>query len=143
MIKLQKNWKINLVDCPTNWWSNGPQIDGFYKIVSIFDDWHFENKSDIIRERSELNLKLSKISEVVVSKAKAAAELIKVDYKVLKAVTSLSDTMKSEAIHDGIDKNLCYDWLLGDRQKGKDADDKADNIFGNSLNTISKTINEM
>ena len=46
------------------------------KIVSIFDDWHFENKSDIIRERSELNLKLSKISEVVVSKTKAAAELI-------------------------------------------------------------------
>ena len=31
--------------------------------------------------------------------AKAAAELVKVDYKVLKAVVSLTDTMKSESIH--------------------------------------------
>ena len=37
--------------------------------------------------------------------------------------------MKSEAIHDGIDKNLCYDWLLGDRQKVKEAFDKADKII--------------
>ena len=49
--------------------------------------------------------------------AKTASELVKVDYKVLKAVASLADTMKSEAIHEGIDKNICYDWLLGDRQK--------------------------
>ena len=61
--------------------------------------------------------------------AKAAAELVKVDYKVLKAVASSADTMKSEAIHEGIDKNLCYDWLLGDRQKVKDAFDKADKII--------------
>ena len=61
--------------------------------------------------------------------AKAAAELVKVDYKVLKAVASSADTMKSEAIHEGIDKNLCYDWLLGDRQKVKEAFDKADKII--------------
>ena len=61
--------------------------------------------------------------------AKAAAELVKVDYKVLKAVTNLAETMNSEAIHDGIDKNLCYDWLLGDRQKVKDAFEKADKII--------------
>ena len=61
--------------------------------------------------------------------AKTAAELVKVDYKVLKAVTSLADTMKSDAIHEGIDKNLCYDWLLGDRQKVKEAFDKADKII--------------
>jgi len=61
--------------------------------------------------------------------AKTAAELVKVDYKVLKAVASLADTMKSEAIHEGIDKNLCYDWLLGDRQKVKEAFDKADKII--------------
>jgi len=61
--------------------------------------------------------------------AKAAAELVKVDYKVLKAVASLADTMKSEAIHEGIDKNICYDWLLGDRQKVKEAYDKADKII--------------
>ena len=41
--------------------------------------------------------------------AKAAADLVDVDYKVLKAVTSTADAMKGEAIHDGIDKNLCYD----------------------------------
>ena len=61
--------------------------------------------------------------------AKAAAELVKVDYKVLKAVTNLAETMNSEAIHDGIDKNLCYDWLLGDRQKVKEAFEKADKII--------------
>ena len=61
--------------------------------------------------------------------AKAAAELVKVDYKVLKAVASSADTMKNEAIHEGIDKNLCYDWLLGDRQKVKEAFDKADKII--------------
>ena len=61
--------------------------------------------------------------------AKAAAELVKVDYKVLKAVASSADTMKSEAIHEGIDKNLCFDWLLGDRQKVKEAFDKADKII--------------
>ena len=48
---------------------------------------------------------------------------------VLKAVTNLNDAMKSDAIHDGIEKNLCYDWLLGDRQKVKEAFDKADKII--------------
>ena len=61
--------------------------------------------------------------------ARAAAELVKVDYKVLKAVSNLGEAMNSEAIHDGIDKNLCYDWLLGDRQKTKEAFDKADKII--------------
>jgi carbon-monoxide dehydrogenase large subunit len=37
--------------------------------------------------------------------------------------------MKGDAIHDGIDKNLCYDWLLGDRQKVKEAFDKADKVI--------------
>ena len=61
--------------------------------------------------------------------AKTASELVKIDYKVLKAVANLEDTMNSEAIHEGIDKNLCYDWLLGDRQKVKEAFDKADKII--------------
>ena len=61
--------------------------------------------------------------------ARAAAELVKVDYKVLKAVSNLGEAMNSEAIHDGIDKNLCYDWLLGDRQKVKEAFDKADKVI--------------
>ena len=61
--------------------------------------------------------------------AKAAAELVKVDYKVLKAVTSTANTMNEEAIHNGIEKNLCYDWLLGDREKVKEAFAKADKII--------------
>ncbi len=61
--------------------------------------------------------------------AKVAAELVKIDYKVLKAVVNLSETMNSDTIHEGIDKNLCYDWLLGDRQKVKEAFDKADKII--------------
>ena len=32
--------------------------------------------------------------------------------------------MKSEAIHEGIEKNLCYDWLLGDRQKVKRSEER-------------------
>ena len=61
--------------------------------------------------------------------AKAAAEMVKVDYKVLKAVTSTGDAMKGDTIHDGIEKNLCFDWLLGDRQKVKEAFDKADKVI--------------
>ena len=61
--------------------------------------------------------------------AKAAAELVKIDYKVLKAVVNLSKAMEDDTIHEGIDKNLCYDWLLGDRQKVKEAFDKADKII--------------
>ena len=48
--------------------------------------------------------------------AKAGAEKVEVDYKVLKAVVDPAEAMNSEAVHDGIDKNLCYDWLLGDRK---------------------------
>ena len=66
--------------------------------------------------------------------ARAAAELVKVDYKVLKAVSNLGEAMNSEAIHDGIDKNLCYDWLLGDRQKVKEAFEKADKIIKLDIN---------
>jgi len=61
--------------------------------------------------------------------AKSAAELVKIDYKVLKAVVNLSETMNADAIHEGIEKNLCYDWLLGDRQKVKEAFEKADKII--------------
>ena len=55
--------------------------------------------------------------------------MVKVDYKVLKAVTSTADAMKGDTIHDGIEKNLCFDWLLGDRQKVKEAVDKADKVI--------------
>ena len=63
------------------------------------------------------------------AEAKNAAEKVSVDYKILKAVTSTANAMEGEAIHDGIDKNLCYDWLLGDRQKVKEAFEKADKVI--------------
>ena len=61
--------------------------------------------------------------------AKSASDLVKIDYKILKAVTNTAKTMSGETIHDGIDKNLCYDWLLGDREKVKEAFSKADKII--------------
>jgi len=66
--------------------------------------------------------------------AKAAANLVEVDYKVLQAVTSTADAMKSEKIYNDIDKNLCFDWLLGDRAKVKEAFEKADKIIKIDIN---------
>ena len=63
------------------------------------------------------------------AEAKEAAEKVEVDYKVLKAVTSTADAINGDTIHEGIDKNLCFVWLLGDRQKVKEAFDKADKVI--------------
>jgi len=63
------------------------------------------------------------------SDARAAAELVNVDYKVKKAVVETGKAMSSENLYDGIDKNLCFDWLLGDRAKTKEAFDSADKII--------------
>lgn len=63
------------------------------------------------------------------AEAKAAAELVKVDYKVLKGVVNTAEAMNGETIHEGIDKNLCYDWLLGDRKAVEEAFAKADKII--------------
>ena len=60
---------------------------------------------------------------------KSAADMVKVDYKVLKAVVDTESAMDSEAIYKDIPKNLCYDWLLGDRAKTKEAFDSADKII--------------
>jgi len=46
--------------------------------------------------------------------AKNAAELVSVGYKILKAVVDTAEAMNSEGIHEGIDRNLCFDFLLGD-----------------------------
>ena len=61
--------------------------------------------------------------------ARNAAELVKVDYKILKAVVSTKDAMSSDQIYKDIPKNMCFDWLLGDRAKVKEAFDKADKII--------------
>jgi len=51
--------------------------------------------------------------------AKDAAEKVRVDYRVLKAVVNTGDALNSKSIHEGIDKNLCFDFLLGDKAKIK------------------------
>ena len=61
--------------------------------------------------------------------AKNAAELVSVSYKILKAVINTSDAMNSEAIHEGIDRNLCFDFVLGDKGKTDDALSSADKVI--------------
>jgi len=60
--------------------------------------------------------------------AKGAADLVSVSYKVLKAIVNTSDAMNSEAIYENIDKNLCFDFVLGDKKKTDDAFSGADKI---------------
>ena len=60
--------------------------------------------------------------------AKAAADMVNVDYKILKAVVDTDKAISSDAIYKDINKNLCFDWLLGDRNKTKEAFDSADKI---------------
>ena len=60
--------------------------------------------------------------------AKNAAELVNVSYKIKKAVVNLAYAMGSEAIHEGIDSNLCFDFLLGDKKKTDKAFSEADKV---------------
>ena len=60
--------------------------------------------------------------------AKNAAEMVNVSYKIQKAVVNTADAMGSEAIHEGIDQNLCFDFLLGDKGKTDETLTKADKI---------------
>jgi carbon-monoxide dehydrogenase large subunit len=62
-------------------------------------------------------------------KAKNAADLVSVSYKILKAVVNTADAMNSETIHEGIDKNLCFDFVLGDKSKTDDAISSADKVI--------------
>tara|TARA_Y100000590_G_scaffold213416_1_gene241866 strand:+ start:15136 stop:17508 length:2373 start_codon:yes stop_codon:yes gene_type:complete len=61
-------------------------------------------------------------------KAKNAAEMVNVSYKVLKAVVNTGDAMDSEAIYEGIDRNLCFDFILGDKGKTDEAFSGADKV---------------
>ena len=58
--------------------------------------------------------------------AKNAADLVNVSYKILKAVVNTGDALNSEAIHEGIDRNLCFDFVLGDKGKTDEALSSAD-----------------
>mgnify|MGYP006086355351 CR=1 FL=1 len=56
------------------------------KIISIFDDWHFENTKDEILDRSNLNRELTKLSKIIIAKTDYAAKIIKENTKVLPKV---------------------------------------------------------
>jgi len=58
--------------------------------------------------------------------AKNAAEQVNVSYKIQKAVINAADATSFENIHESIDNNLCFDFLLGDKGKTDEAFSKAD-----------------
>jgi len=60
--------------------------------------------------------------------AKNAADLVNVNYDLQKAVVNTEDSMSSESIHEGIDQNLCFDFILGDLGKTDDSFKNADRI---------------
>src|SRR5688572_25357349 len=49
------------------------------------------------------------------SQARDAAELVKVDYEELTAVTDAAKARKAQPIHDAAPDNTCYVWGLGDK----------------------------
>ena len=60
--------------------------------------------------------------------AQNASELVNVSYSTKKAVVNIGEAMNSETIHEGIDKNLCFDFILGDKNKTQDSFSSADKI---------------
>ena len=60
--------------------------------------------------------------------ARSAADLVNVSYKIQKAVVKTEDAMNAEAIYEGIDRNLCFDFLLGDKGKTDEVLSKADKV---------------
>jgi len=62
------------------------------------------------------------------AEAKDAADLVSVSYKKLKEVVNTAEAMNSEAIYEEIERNLCFDFILGDKSKTDDSFSKADKI---------------
>ncbi len=60
--------------------------------------------------------------------ARNAAEEVNVSYKIQKAIVNTGNAMSSESIHEGIDQNLCFDFVLGDKGKTDEALSKADKV---------------
>ena len=60
--------------------------------------------------------------------AKNAADLVTVSYNLQKAVVNTEDALGSETIHEGIDQNLCFDFILGDIGKADESFKNADKI---------------
>jgi carbon-monoxide dehydrogenase large subunit len=49
------------------------------------------------------------------AQARDAAELVEVDYDVLPAVVDTASATQKPSIHEGVEKNTCYVWALGDK----------------------------
>ena len=60
--------------------------------------------------------------------AKSAADLVNVSYKIQKAVVNTTEALNSEPLYEGIDGNLCFDFMLGDKGKTNEALSKSDKI---------------
>ncbi len=67
--------------------------------------------------------------------ARAAAEAVDVDYKVLKAVVSVSDAIgdKAPQIHPEAKNNIIYDWEIGDEAA-------TDAAFANAANIVEMDV---
>ncbi len=63
--------------------------------------------------------------------AKNAAELIEIDYTDLPGVATVTDALKPGAaeVHDGVAGNLCYDWVIGDK-------DVVDGVFAKAHKVV-------
>jgi carbon-monoxide dehydrogenase large subunit len=63
--------------------------------------------------------------------AKDAAELIEVDYTDLPSVATLADAVKPGApeVHEGVAGNICYDWVIGDK-------DVVDGVFARAVKVV-------
>jgi carbon-monoxide dehydrogenase large subunit len=62
------------------------------------------------------------------SQARDAAELVKVDYEELPAVTDGAKARKAKPIHDNAPDNTCYVWALGDKAAVDSAFSKAHHV---------------
>jgi len=61
--------------------------------------------------------------------AKNAADLVNVSYKAMKAIVDPGESMDSDEIYEGIEQNLCFDFVLGDKGKTDDAFSSADKVI--------------
>ena len=50
------------------------------------------------------------------SQARDGAELVAVDYEELAPVVGVSNAQQAPEIHEGISRNTCYEWELGDKE---------------------------
>ena len=97
------------------------------KVISIFDDWHFENNNHETLKRSQINLELAKLSEISLTKTKSASDLICKNINITPKIIPDCIRYKSLEVVSNFDYPFNISW------------------FGNYTNhkTIIKGINEL